>query len=77
MKTKTKENLIYILKRPYIPSNKSKLQSNRGYHSLRVVNLFELLMLLLLFKVELISLFTMIMLLLLLLMMGCCFEFLG
>ena len=76
MKTKQKENLIYITKRPYIPSNKSKLQNNRGYHSLRVVSLFELLMLLLLFKMELVSLFAVIMLLLLM-MKGCCFEFLG
>ena len=72
MKTKQKENLIYISKRPYIPSNKSKLQNNRGYRSFLVVALFEVLMLLLLFKMELVSLFTMILLLLFF-----CFEFLG
>ena len=75
MKTKQKEDLIYISKRPYIPSNKSKLQKNRGYHSLRVVNLFEVLMLLLLFKMELVALFAVVMLMVL--MMGCCFEFLA
>jgi hypothetical protein len=64
------EYLESISKRPHIPSNKSELYKNKDHHSFHVVmSLFEVLMFLLLFEIELVSMFAVLMLLLLLLLL--------